>query len=129
MLDDNRSDLDAALTNLSVAIGEVQRFVAGSRNQTAEQIQRLGQRHPDPRRQPMAFENVLHITPNAIANFYNIYYPNGGRSPARSRSPTSRTRCSSICGMIGAVENTTAPETAKLCAQYLGPALRLLNFN
>ena len=27
--------------------------------------------------------------------------------------------------MIGAVENTTAPETAKLCAQYLGPALRL----
>ena len=31
--------------------------------------------------------------------------------------------------MIGAVENTTAPETAKLCSQYLGPALRLLNFN
>jgi hypothetical protein len=34
-----------------------------------------------------------------------------------------------ICGAIGAVENTTAPETAKLCAQYAGPALRLLNFN
>ena len=34
-----------------------------------------------------------------------------------------------VCGLIGAVENTTAPETAKLCAQYLGPALRLLNFN
>jgi hypothetical protein len=31
--------------------------------------------------------------------------------------------------MIGAVANTTAPETAKLCEQYLGPALRLLNFN
>ena len=26
----------------------------------------------------MAFENVLHITPNAIANFNNIYDPNGG---------------------------------------------------
>lgn len=34
-----------------------------------------------------------------------------------------------ICGAIGAIENTTAPETAKLCSQYLGPALRLLNFN
>jgi hypothetical protein len=34
-----------------------------------------------------------------------------------------------ICSMIGAVENATAPETGKLCAQYLGPALRLLNFN
>ena len=31
--------------------------------------------------------------------------------------------------MIGGVANTTAPETAKLCEQYLGPALRLLNFN
>jgi phospholipid/cholesterol/gamma-HCH transport system substrate-binding protein len=31
--------------------------------------------------------------------------------------------------MIGAVENVTAPETARLCAQYLGPAARLLNFN
>jgi hypothetical protein len=27
------------------------------------------------------------------------------------------------------VNNTTGPETAKLCAQYLGPALRLINFN
>jgi len=34
-----------------------------------------------------------------------------------------------ICSMIGAVENTTAPETAKLCADYLGPALRLLSIN
>ena len=42
VLNDSRSDLDAALSDLSVAIGEVQRFVAGSRNQTSEQIQRLG---------------------------------------------------------------------------------------
>ena len=26
----------------------------------------------------MALENVLHVAPNAFANFYNIYYPNGG---------------------------------------------------
>jgi hypothetical protein len=34
-----------------------------------------------------------------------------------------------FCSAIGGLENITAPETAKLCAQYLGPALRLLNFN
>jgi phospholipid/cholesterol/gamma-HCH transport system substrate-binding protein len=34
-----------------------------------------------------------------------------------------------ICGMIGALENVTSPETGKLCAQYLGPGLRLANFN
>jgi hypothetical protein len=34
-----------------------------------------------------------------------------------------------ICAQIGAIENATADETSKLCSQYLGPALRLLNFN
>ncbi len=32
VVNDSRSDLDAALSDLSVALGEVQRFVAGSRN-------------------------------------------------------------------------------------------------
>ena len=34
-----------------------------------------------------------------------------------------------ICAAIGSVENATSAETGKLCEQYLGPALRLLNFN
>ncbi len=77
VVNDNRSDLDAALSDLSVALGEVQRFVAGSRNQTAEQIQRLGNVTQILVDNRMALENVLHITPNAIANYDNIYYPHG----------------------------------------------------
>jgi hypothetical protein len=34
-----------------------------------------------------------------------------------------------ICSAISAVENVTAEESGRACAQYLGPALRLLNFN
>ena len=34
-----------------------------------------------------------------------------------------------ICTMMGALENVTSPETGKLCAQYVGPALRTINFN
>ena len=41
VLDGSRSDLDAALNNLSVAVVDVKRFVAGSRNQTAESMERL----------------------------------------------------------------------------------------
>ncbi len=129
VLDDNRSSLDAALTDLSTAIGEVQRFVAGTRNQTAEQIQRLGNVTQVLVDNKMAVENVLHITPNAIANFNNIYYPNGGSVTGAFSFVNFSNPVEAICGMIGAVENTTAPETAKLCAQYLGPALRLANFN
>ncbi|MDG5483981.1 MCE family protein [Mycolicibacterium gadium] len=129
VVDNSRSDLDAALSDLSVAIGEVQRFVAGSREQTAEQIRSLAavtQTLVDSR---LPLENVLHVAPNAISNYLNIYYPpTGGVSGAFSFVNFSNP-VYFICGMIGGVANTTAPETAKLCEQYLGPALRLLNFN
>jgi phospholipid/cholesterol/gamma-HCH transport system substrate-binding protein len=129
VLNDSRSDLDAALTDLPVALGEVQRFVAGSRNQVSEQIRSLASVTQNLVDNHMAFENVLHVTPNAVANYQNIYYPpSGGVSGAFSLVNFSNP-VYFFCGLIGAVENTTAPETAKLCAQYLGPALRLLNFN
>ena len=108
VLNDNRSDLDAALKNLSVAITEVQRFVAGTRNQTAEQIQRLGNLTQVLVDNRLAFENVLHITPNAIANFNNIYYPNGGSVTGAFSLVNFSNPVQAICGMIGAVENTTA---------------------
>ncbi|GFG51185.1 mammalian cell entry protein [Mycolicibacterium agri] len=129
VLNDSRSDLDAAVSNLSVAINEVERFVSGTRNQTAEQVQRLTNLTQILVDHKLAFENVLHITPNAIANFNNIYYPNGGSVTGAFSLVNFSNPVQVICGMIGAVENVTAPETAKLCAQYLGPALRLLNFN
>ncbi|MGE0217087.1 MCE family protein [Mycolicibacterium sp.] len=128
VVNDNRSDLDAALSDLSVAIGEIQRFVVGSREQTTEQIRSLGEVTKVLVDHRLAFENVLHITPNAIANFENIYYPNGGSVTGAFALSNFSNPVWFVCGLIGGVANTTAPETAKLCAQYLGPALRLVNF-
>ena len=126
VLDDSRSDLDAALTNLSVAVGEVQRFVAGSRDKTSEQIQRLGNVTQNLVDNRMSVENILHVAPTAMANGYNIYNPDtrsalGGFVLNNFSNPLQF-----ICGAIGAVENATAAETGKLCAQYLGPVLRLV---
>ena len=33
------------------------------------------------------------------------------------------------CGVTEAIENVTATESGKLCALFIGPGLRLLNFN
>lgn len=129
VINDSRSDLDAALSELSVAVGEVQRFVAGSRAETTEQVQRLASLTQILVDHKLDLENVLHITPNAIANFQNIYYPNGGSVTGAFSLNNFSNPVQMICAMIGSVANTTAPETAKLCAQYLGPALRLLNVN
>ena len=130
MFDDSRSDLDAALTDLSVAVGEVQRFVAGTRDKTAEQIQRLANVTQILVDHQMDLENILHVAPTAFANGYNIYDPDthGAIGSVRAQQ-LLQSRPRFICGAIGAVANVTAAETGKLCAQYLGPALRQLNFN
>lgn len=129
VVDGSRSDLDAAMANLSVSIVEVQRFVAGTRDQTAEQIQRLGnvtQNLVDHKRD---LENILHIAPNEFINAYNIYNPDSGSAVGQFVMHNFANPVEFVCGAIGAVENATATETAKLCSQYLGPGLRLLNFN
>jgi phospholipid/cholesterol/gamma-HCH transport system substrate-binding protein len=125
VLDDNKADLDAALTNLSQAVVEVQRFIAGSRDQTSEQIARLADLTQILVDNKMAVQNILHVTPNALANGYNDYDPDtgvirGGFSLSNLANPVL-----SVCGM--ATENVTAVESGKLCALYAGPALRVFN--
>jgi phospholipid/cholesterol/gamma-HCH transport system substrate-binding protein len=127
VLDDNKSDLDAALTDLAGATGEVQRFIAGSRNQTAEQIARLADLTQILVDNKMALQNVLHVAPNALANAYNDYDPDvgnirGGVGLQNFSNPTF-----ALCSQIGALENVTGTETGKLCGLYLSPAFKVAN--
>ncbi|MDT5124938.1 MAG: phospholipid/cholesterol/gamma-HCH transport system substrate-binding protein, partial [Mycobacterium sp.] len=122
VVNDSTSNLDAALTDLSVAVGDVQRFIAGSRDQTAEQIQRLTNVTQNLVDHRMDLENVLHAAPNGFANFYNIYNPDTGAAVGQFVVNNFSNPVAFFCSAIGGIENITAPETAKLCAQYLGPA-------
>jgi virulence factor Mce-like protein len=129
VLDGSRSDLDAALSDLSVAVVDVKRFVAGTRNQTVEQLQGLSAVAQTLVDVKTDLEQVLHVAPNSFANGYNIYDPDIGTVRGGFSIPNLASPMQFVCGMIGATQNTTAPETAKLCNDYLGPALRLLNLN
>jgi virulence factor Mce-like protein len=130
VLDDNRSDIDAALSDLSVAVGEVQRFIAGTRDQTSEQIRSLASVTQNLVDHKMDVENILHLAPTSFANFYNIYNPDtGSQVGAPVLNPLVQDPVWFYCGMMAAVENVTGPESTKLCQTYLGPALRLLNAN
>jgi phospholipid/cholesterol/gamma-HCH transport system substrate-binding protein len=129
VVNSSRSDLDAALSDLSTTIGEVQRFVAGSRDQVSEQIRSLAAVTQNLVDNKLPLENVLHVAPNAIANYQNIYYPPSGGVTGAFSVGNLANPVWFFCGMIGGVANTTAPETAKLCEQYLGPAVKLLSLN
>ena len=138
VVNDSRSDLDAALTDLSTAVGEVQRFIAGTRNQTSEQIARLADVTQILVDKHMALENILHTSPNALGNFFNDYNADtgtivGGFGIINFANSTFSGLLLPVpvpgCTALGAIENVTAVETGKLCSLFLGPGLRLLNFN
>jgi virulence factor Mce-like protein len=129
VLDGSKSDLDAALKDLSAAVGEVQRFVAKCRDRTSEQIQRLADVTQNLVDHRTDLEQLLHVAPNSFANAYNMYNPDTGEFTGATVLNGFSNPVQFVCSQIGAIENATAPETASLCSQYLGPALRLLNFN
>ncbi len=141
VVNDSKSDLDAALTDLSAAVGEVQRFIAGTRDEASEQIDRLGKAIQPLVDQHMALENILHGAPNALSNFFNDYNADtgtivGGFGIVDFANPTWAGLLISPaglpvpgCTMTEAIENVTSVESGKLCALYLGPALRVMNFN
>jgi virulence factor Mce-like protein len=137
VVNDSKSDLDAALTDLSTAVGEVQRFISGTRNQTSEQIARLADVTQNLVDHHMALENILHGAPNALGNFFNDYNADtgtivGGFGLMNMANPTWGGQVLlgvPGCTQIGAVENVTAVESGKLCSLFIGPGLRLTNYN
>jgi phospholipid/cholesterol/gamma-HCH transport system substrate-binding protein len=129
VLDGSRSDLDAALTNLTEAVGEVRRFVAGSRDRASEQVVRLVNVTQNLVDHRADLEEVLHVAPSAMANAYNMMDPRTGGASGVFVLNNMADPTLFFCGMIGALANVTAPETSKLCAQSLGPGLDNLNFN
>lgn len=129
VLNGSRSDLDAALTELSIAVGEVQRFVAGVRDKTSEQVQRLAnvtQTLVDGKKD---LEEILHTFPSTLGNFYNIYDPTTASNNGVFVVNNFANPAQFICSAIASIQGGNPMDGAKKCAEYLGPALRLFNFN
>ncbi|MDT5340152.1 MAG: phospholipid/cholesterol/gamma-HCH transport system substrate-binding protein [Mycobacterium sp.] len=125
----DESDLGSALTDLSSAVGDVRRFVAGSRDQTAEQLQRLTNVTQNLVDHRMDLENLLHAAPNALANAYDIYDPDSGSQIGRFALNNFSNPMALLCNAITAVASVTSAETAKLCSQTLGPLLNSVSLN
>ncbi|MET9214064.1 MULTISPECIES: MCE family protein [unclassified Nocardia] len=127
VLDDSRTALDSALTELAHAVTEVQRFVRDNRARAGQQLQGLvnvTQNLVDHRDD---LEQLLHIFPTSMANFYNIYNPDTGTESGVFGLNNFSNPVQLVCSAIAGIENTTSAESARKCHQYLGPVLPLLN--
>jgi virulence factor Mce-like protein len=129
VLDGSRSSLDAALTSLSVAVGDVERFLNGVRDKTTEQVQRLANVTQNLVDHKTAVEQILHVTPTTLSNFFNMYDALIGTAAGVPSLHNFANPAQFICGAIAGVQGGNPLDAVKKCAEYLGPYLRLLNFN
>ena len=130
VLADSSSDLDNTLGALNQALGDVRGFLSESNEALIGQVNKLADftsiltEHSDD------IEQILHITPNGLANFYNIYNPAQGTVGGLLTLPNFANPVQFICGgVFDAGTSTDNYKRAEICRQRMGPVLRRITMN
>ncbi|QCB50003.1 MCE family protein [Rhodococcus sp. PAMC28707] len=129
MLAQSSDEFGTAMTDLNVALGEVQRFIADNQAGLVEGVGRLADATQVLTTKRPEIERALHAGPNALANFNNIYQPAQGSLTGAIALNNFGNPINFICGAVAGVENATSERSAALCKQYLGPVLSSLVFS
>lgn len=130
VLADATTDLDLTLGTLNQALTDVRGFLGESNEALIGQVNRLTDftnlltEHSDD------IEQILHITPNGLSNFYNIYNPAQGTVGGLLTLPNFANPVQFICG--GTFDAAATPDNykrAEICRQRMGPVFKRITMN
>ena len=130
LLADDPQEVSDAVQNFSAVIGDVQSFVMENREAlgtTSDKLTSLSEALTDSLGD---IKQVLHVGPNGLQNFVNIYQPAQGTASGILAANNFANPISFLCGAIQAASRLDAEESSKLCVQYLAPIVknRQMNF-
>ncbi|RYE43883.1 MAG: MCE family protein [Hyphomicrobiales bacterium] len=114
--------VDALVHRIGQFIGENREGLGKSVDDLAAVTTMLNESRPD-------IEQLLHVLPNTLQNFYNIYQPAQGSMTGALAVTQMQNPIQFICGAIQAASQKGAAESAKLCVQHLAPVLNLIQMN
>jgi phospholipid/cholesterol/gamma-HCH transport system substrate-binding protein len=130
VLADSGNNLNGTLATLDQALTDVKGFLRtnndaliGSVNKLTDLTTVLTQHSDD-------IEQILHVTPNGLANFYNIYNPAQGTVGGLLSLPDFSNPVQFLCG--GTFDTGATPDNfrrAEICRERMGPVLRRLTIN
>jgi phospholipid/cholesterol/gamma-HCH transport system substrate-binding protein len=130
VLADSSADLDNTLGTLTQALKDVRGFLNENNEALIGQIGKLTDftniltDHSDD------IEQILHVTPNGLANFYNIYNPAQGTVGGILTLPNFGNPVQFICG--GTFDAGASPDNfkrAEICRQRMGPVFKRIAMN
>jgi phospholipid/cholesterol/gamma-HCH transport system substrate-binding protein len=130
VLADSSTNLDGTLATLNQALTDVKGFLRTNNEALIGQVNKLADFTKILSNQSDDIEQVLHVTPNGLANFYNIYNPAQGTVGGILTLPNFANPVQFICGGtfdVGA--NPDNYKRAEICRQRMAPVLRRISMN
>jgi phospholipid/cholesterol/gamma-HCH transport system substrate-binding protein len=129
VLADSSAGLNNTLGTLNQALSDVRGFL-GEHNQTLiASINKLTDFTSLLTKQSDDIEQVLHVLPNAMANFYNIYNPAQGTANGLLGLPEFANPVQFICANMDGSGTTDNIKRTEICRQRMAPVLRRLAMN
>ena len=129
LLADDPDEIASAVRDLNVAVGEVQTFVAENRETLGTTSDKLASVTGILNDNLDDVEQLLHIAPNTLQNYVNIYQPAQGAATSVLAINNFSNPISFLCGAIQAASRLGAEQSSKLCVQYLAPIIKNRQYN
>jgi phospholipid/cholesterol/gamma-HCH transport system substrate-binding protein len=129
LLADDPDEISDAVRDLNVAVREVQTFVADNRETLGTTSDKLASVTGILNDNLDDVKQLLHIAPNTLQNYINIYQPAQGAATSVLAINNFSNPISFLCGAIQAASRLGAEQSSKLCVQYLAPIIKNRQYN
>lgn len=127
---DSSTDVARSLDALSGALTQVKSFLAKNNPAISGQVAKLTDFTSLLTQHDQDIEQVLHVAPNALANFYNIYNPAQGSIGAILSLPNFANPVQFLCaGVFDAGGTPDYYKRTEICRQRMAPVLKRIMMN
>jgi phospholipid/cholesterol/gamma-HCH transport system substrate-binding protein len=129
MLADGPDKVGKAFEDLNGVVDDVKHFAADNRETIGTTSDKLASISTALVGSLDDIKQTLHIAPDTIGNFYNIYEPANGSLTGALAVNNFANPISFLCGAIQAASRLNAEQSSKLCVQYLAPIVKNRQYN
>ncbi len=118
-----------ALKDINDIVGETTSFIAENKESIGAATDQLASVTTAVHESIDDVEQALHLFPNTLQNFINIYQPTQQGITGALTMQNFANPISFLCGGIQAASRLNSEQSAKLCVQYLAPIIKNRQFN
>ncbi|MCV7238518.1 MCE family protein [Mycolicibacterium celeriflavum] len=129
VLADSSSDLDVALGTLNRALSDIRGLLDENHAALVGSIDRLTSFTKLLTDHSEDIEQILHVAPHGLANFYNIYSPAQGSLSGLLTLPNFANPVQFICGTFDTGGTADSFKRAEICRQRMAPVLKRITMN